>query len=682
MPLASVPIGGRIVCPEIVWIASVHVPVHRTRGGIRGSDIREVWFFCPRYAHNLTMSEIGVTAGNLYAGFHVLAAEGGGAALDQVFGMSAAAGVISLGLLYLAYLHRTRRITWLGRIADFAGSKTNLPGWAALPLVLFISTILTAFLGFIWDVSLHIGRGRDEGPLANPAHYFILVGLFFLFIAGALAMILPLDEKPGRAAIKLTRTWYVPTGGILIAGAGLYALIGFPLDDIWHRIFGQDVTLWGPTHLMLIGGAGLSLIGVILLEHEGRISMGSDAEGPDPRWTRSPILTWIVRGSAFGGLLIGLSVFQIEFDFGVEQFQLIFQPMLIAGAGAFALVAARLMVGPGAALFAVGFAALVREITALIVGPVFGEPHNVFALYLAAGVVIEILALTPLVERRLLFGAIAGLGVGTLGIWGESLWVDAVYLFPWTSSMWLDTLVMTVPVAVTTGLCAGLFAQALSGDPIARPLVRRTVVLAMIVALGATVANGLSFVVPTDANASVRLAEAPARDGFRMVTAEVTFDPPSTVSDDPEWIAILSWQGGGETLRGLVVDRLERVEGGTYRSTEAVPVGGTWKTVLRVHDGRTLAAVPIFMAADPAIGAQEVTAEAEFTRPLVSEITLLQRERNFDHPAWLFAAASLVVLVCTLLLVWALAWGTVRIAAATPRHSLRNRHASKAVTRT
>ena len=36
--------------------------------------------------------------------------------------------------------------------------------------------------------NLYLRRGRDDGPLANPAHYFILVGLFFLFIAGALAM--------------------------------------------------------------------------------------------------------------------------------------------------------------------------------------------------------------------------------------------------------------------------------------------------------------------------------------------------------------------------------------------------------------------------------------------------------------------------------------------------------------
>jgi len=30
----------------------------------------------------------------------------------------------------------------------------------------------------------HIGNGRDPGPLANPAHYFIIIGLFGVFLAG------------------------------------------------------------------------------------------------------------------------------------------------------------------------------------------------------------------------------------------------------------------------------------------------------------------------------------------------------------------------------------------------------------------------------------------------------------------------------------------------------------------
>ena len=59
----------------------------------------------------------------------------------------------------------------------------------------------------------------------------------------------------------------------------------------------------------------------------------------------------------FGGILIGLSVFQIEFDFGVPQFRQVFEPMLIAAAAAFGLVAARIMLGRGAAIIA----ALVRD---------------------------------------------------------------------------------------------------------------------------------------------------------------------------------------------------------------------------------------------------------------------------------------------------------------------------------
>ncbi|WP_442939672.1 hypothetical protein [Nocardia sp. CY41] len=287
------------------------------------------------------------------AWFAAPGAEGGGAALDQVAIMTGAAGLVALVLLWVGYLHRTRRITWLQRLADRLGRLFNRPGWVALPLAMFLATILTALLGFIWDVSLHVGNGRDNGPLANPAHYFILAGLFFLFTAGMAAIVLPLDEKPGAAAVRITRTWYAPVGGILIAGSGLYALIGFPLDDVWHRLFGQDVTLWGPTHLMLIGGAGLSLVGVLLLEFEGRHSR------PDPDRADGRLM-WLLRSFAFGGLLIGLSVFQVEYDFGVQQFRLVLQPMLIAAAAAVSLVAARASLGPLSTLVVVGFAACGR----------------------------------------------------------------------------------------------------------------------------------------------------------------------------------------------------------------------------------------------------------------------------------------------------------------------------------
>ena len=102
--------------------------------------------------------------------------EGGGAALDQVIGMSVVALVVTAGLLWIGYLHRQRRITWLNELGRSAGRKFKRPPWVALPMALFIATLICALFGFIWDVSLHIGNGRDPGPLANPAHYFILFG--------------------------------------------------------------------------------------------------------------------------------------------------------------------------------------------------------------------------------------------------------------------------------------------------------------------------------------------------------------------------------------------------------------------------------------------------------------------------------------------------------------------------
>ena len=136
------------------------------------------------------------------------------------------------------------------------------------------------------------------------------------------------------------------------------------------------MTLWGPTHLMLIGGAGMTLIGQAILLREGR-------PRHEPALDASACVAYVRRVSLMGGLLIGLSTFQAEFDFGVPQFHMVFQPMLIAIAAGIALVAARIWIGPGGALGAVVFFLVVRGGISLIVGPVFGETTPALPLYLA-----------------------------------------------------------------------------------------------------------------------------------------------------------------------------------------------------------------------------------------------------------------------------------------------------------
>ena len=587
--------------------------------------------------------------------------EGGGAALSEIIGLSVAGAVVTAVLLWIGYLHRNHKITWLTSLADWSGRRFKRPPWVALPVAMFVSSIICALFGFIWDVSLHIGNGRDDGALANPAHYFILIGLFGIFVAGCTAMVLPFD-KPGPSAVRITDDWHAPVGGIVMAGCGLYALLGFPLDDVWHRIFGQDVTLWGPTHLMMIGGAGFSTLAALYLEHEGRRARTDDVP-------KDGIGLKLVQYLAFAGVLIGASVYQIEFDFGVPQFRQVYQPMLIAAAAALALVAARIFMGRGAALIAAGIAIGLRGAVALIVGPVLDAPINWFPLYLGAAVVVELLALTPLIKRPVVLGLVAGLGIATLGLWLESLWVNSVYHLPWPTSIWPEALAMAVPVAVLTGACGAMVGMVLTGQRLPRRAVSVSLVALTVVAIGAAAANGLRYDVPQNATAAVTLTEAPAVDGQRYVTADIRLNPPDVISDDPNWLAILGWQGGLENERGQFVDTLENVGPGHYRSTTPLPVSGTWKTLLRVHDGRTLAAVPIYLAGDPGIGAEEVPAEAQFTRPLVSEITILQRERSPDIPQSLWLIGCLVVLFCTLAMISGIAWGGGRINSSEPSGS-------------
>lgn len=582
------------------------------------------------------------------------AAPVGGAALDQVIGLTAGAGVVTLVLLFIAWQHRTHRIEWLQRFGEFAGRVLGTTPWAALALVFITVTLITADLGFMWDVSLHAGRGRDDGPLANPAHYLILVGLFFLFIAGMAAIVFPRDGvKPSPSSVRITGSWYAPASGLYLAGCGLYALIGFPLDDVWHRLFGQDVTLWGPTHLMLIGGAGLSTLGIVLLLRENEAS-ASEGASTAPSWLR-----WLILSQAFGAGIIGLSVFQNEFEYGVAQFRMGFQPMLIAISAVIPLVAARLFIGPGAAFFAACFFLGVRGVISFIVTDVFGQAHYVFSLYLGSALLIELLGATSLRKKPLWFGAVGGLLIGTVGMAIEAVWTSLVFPFAWEKDMWGEGLAMTVPVAVLCGACGALFALGLKGRLPAKRVSVGLVVLTLLAISGAT-ANGLHATVPKDAQASISLQQV-GMPGKPEVIAKVTLEPADLIDADPTYVAILAWQGGSKGVRGIVSDRLHRTGPNTWESTKPVPVHGNWKTLLRLQDGRMLAAVPIFLPKDEALGAPELPASSQFTRDVVPEISILQRERNLDVPAWLWGVSNLVVLLCSLAVIAALCVTTARV---------------------
>src|SRR3954453_787818 len=153
----------------------------------------------------------------------------GGAAIGEVIGATAGAMVATPLLFALGFGHRSGRTQLLERWSGFAARVAGLPKWVALPSAIGTGSLITALLGMYWDISLHIDQGRDPGPLANPAHYLILFGLYGIFAAGFLSIVLTEGERI-PTGIKITRDWWAPLGAVLMCACGGFSLIGFPLD--------------------------------------------------------------------------------------------------------------------------------------------------------------------------------------------------------------------------------------------------------------------------------------------------------------------------------------------------------------------------------------------------------------------------------------------------------------------
>ena len=589
----------------------------------------------------------------------------GGAAIGQVIIATSFAIVMTIVLLILGLGHRSGRVTILGRVAHELGGLSGIPGWAALPVLLAGLSLSSALFGVYWDISLHVDNGRDPGPLANPAHYFILLGLFGTFAAGWFAVVLP-DRKPSPAAVRIAPGWHAPLGGVLMIACACFALIGFPLDDISHRLFGQDVTLWGPTHLMMISGAVLSTFGIATLLVESSLARKRGHTIPQsqlfPRlnglldYPRAHRIRLI---QATSGMLIGFSLYQGEFEYGIPQFRLLYDPVLVALAASLALVMARTIIGRGGALVACASFIVGRTVIALLVAGVFGQivPH--FAIYLPEALLVELAALA--IAPRLhpyRFALLSGGLIATLGVAAESVWSHIWMPLPWPAHILGSAIALSVPVAIA-GATLGVFiasalrlrAEHVTGSgSLAR-------IVASVLVVGAVLGYlGHTTVPARGAGATMTLTEV-RPSPHRAVQIAVRFHPASVVRG-ADWLNVTAWQGHGH----LVLNPLRRAAGGSYHTTEPIPVYGSWKTMLRLHRGSMMASIPIYLPADAAIPAPLVPATATITRPFGADQHILQRERKRNVPSWLWSTAGLIVLIAALTLIAMIGWALRRLA--------------------
>jgi hypothetical protein len=419
---------------------------------------------------------------------------------------------------------------------------------------------------------------------------------------------------------------------VLVCGAGGW--LAFPLDDLWHQIFGQDVTVWSPTHLLMIAGGAFAGLGLWMLIRSGH-RLGTPTKHLRGDELRAP-----------ASLLVGLTLFQAEFDFGVPQVQLLYQPVLIAIAAAFVLVPARMLLGRGGAALTVMSYLVVRLLTAAFVGPVAGEVAPDFALYAAEALVVELVALRW-ADDRLRMAVAAGVGVGTVGFAGEWAWSHAVMTDPWTESM----LATALPLAVAAGLGASLlgarFAQGLQR---ARRHEGARAVPAGAVALGAAaLLVALAVPLPRSGADGTRASIVPRLVDPAHAQVRVRLDPPGAARGS-EWFQVISWHGGSH--REVIALRKDGPR--TYVSAKPVPVGGRWKSLLRLAHGSHLLALPVYLPSSPDSG-REGAPLVPRTGNLVQERRFTQREA-LEAGRWAGRLGYALLVVVTLVWLWAMVW--------------------------
>ncbi|MFN2594342.1 MAG: hypothetical protein ABR579_05575 [Actinomycetota bacterium] len=590
---------------------------------------------------------------------------GGAPTADLIW--SGIVAVLFVGILVaFAIYHRTGGSP-LSRLVDFGERVSGLPGWAAVPAGVAGGALLIAVYGFYWDVATHIDTGRDPGPFANAAHYFIIVGLAGIALAGYLSIVIGADDSDKRA-VQIRKGWRVPVGGVLLFVCGMIALAGFPLDDIWHRIFGQDVTLWGPTHVQMVGGAALSTLALWVLV----------TEGVRARPSIQKLHPWFVRFEEIllaGSFLIGLSAFQGEFDYSVPQFRLLYQPVLIAMAAAAALAPARIRLGKWGALKAVACFLAIRGVLTLVIGPVLGHTSLHLPLYLAEAVLVELVALRMSPQRHLAFGAVCGAAIGTVGVLAEWGWSHAGMAFPWPSSLMAQALIVSAIGATCAGVMGGYIGRSLSPADAPRESIRKWV--PVVVGAGILFASFFPLPIGNDVRATFDTTLRPVAHAGSGKWVDVTTrpQPASAVGSSYDWFDITSWQGGGS-----VVAPFRKNADGSYSSTAPVPVYGQWKTLIRLHEGSSIEAAPIYMPPDPAIPAPIIAAFDHFDRPLVRDKTLLLREAKTTS-SWISYVAYTILGAIFLVWLIALGWGLNRMDGAVPtKSSPRTRRATSLAT--
>lgn len=131
---------------------------------------------------------------------------------------------------------------------------------AALGALLAAKTL--AGWGVQWDIRWHLLIGRDSFWIAPHLMTYAGVTVAALVSFSVLAADTRRARRGAAPPGSVTLLGLTGSPGWHLAGWGMVlTILAAPVDDLWHRLFGLDVTLWSPPHLLGLLGAQVNTLG-------------------------------------------------------------------------------------------------------------------------------------------------------------------------------------------------------------------------------------------------------------------------------------------------------------------------------------------------------------------------------------------------------------------------------------
>jgi hypothetical protein len=194
--------------------------------------------------------------------------------------------------------------------------------WSLGVLPILAVGSLAGLTGVYWDIAWHIDKGRDS--FFSPPHNLIYAFMLIVLIMSLYGLVR--DQRGTPFHLNIGRINLHP--GLLIVAVGAMLVLFFaPADELWHRIFGPDATLWGPMHL-------IGLVGFTMATFGGLLSSWLERSLTPARQQLFNISTFF-----FAVILLGWTMLYLaEYDYRIQVFPMFWHSLLLMALPTFSLV--------------------------------------------------------------------------------------------------------------------------------------------------------------------------------------------------------------------------------------------------------------------------------------------------------------------------------------------------------